>query len=213
MGTPDELPAEALADHFGPPVEPCVCYCLHCQREVNSADMWYQRVVNGPPGSEGFWMCPTANCGGAGFGFDIHPTDPDHPANAGWSCDEDGEDDDGNEDDDWSADAEEGDGAAAEYDPDEPQWSDEVMGGPATEDEDDLEGEEWKHGLQPGERLPERPEAAAARARWEAEQRKYDEPDRRPRTIDGSGWTGRGGAGLPPARDADGEITDDDIPF
>ena len=45
-------------------------------------------------------MCPTPNCGGAGFTFDIFPTDPTHPANEGWhSSDDDDEDADGEWDD------------------------------------------------------------------------------------------------------------------
>src|SRR5688500_8752776 len=81
---------------FAPPAEPCECYCLHCQRTFMSDGIWFQRIV-GRKGREhdGFWMCPTPNCGGAGFTFDIFPTDPGHPANDGWTyCDdEDGGDD------------------------------------------------------------------------------------------------------------------------
>ncbi len=184
--TPDEA---ARADPFAPPAEPCECYCLHCQRAVDSAAMWYQAVLNGPAGATGFWMCPTPNCDGKGFTFDLFPTDPAHPGNAGWS-----DDDEGDEDSD------DGD---AEYDPDEPHFADE---GDAEGDDDELEGEEWKHGLQPGERPPESPEVAAARAAWEAEQRRYDEPDRRPRTVDGSRWPRH-------RADPDAVISDDDIPF
>ena len=202
MDTPDDLPPEASSDPFGPPAEPCECVCLHCQRLVDSDRMWYQRVVNGPPGSAGFWMCPTPNCSGAGFGMDLHPTDPDHPGNAGWSWCPDGDE----EDEDGVADAD----ADAEYDPDEPQYADELAS-----PDDDVQGEEWKHGLQPGEPLPEPPEVAAARERWAAQQRKYDEPDRRPRTIDGSHWRRRDG----PLPDGSGDetvcddIREDDIPF
>ena len=183
----------AAADPFRPPAEPCECFCMHCERVVDSAGMWFQPVVNGPPGSDGFWMCPTANCSGAGFGFDLHPTDPDHPANAGWHR---------GSDEAWDEDDPDGEDSTAEYDPDEPQYADDLAG-----PDDDIEGEEWKHGLQPGEALPERPEVAAARAAWEAQQQKYDEPDRRPRTVDGSHWKRR----EPPT--FDGEVGDDDIPF
>ena len=181
---------------MGPPAEPCECYCLHCQRVVNSGDIWWQAVVGSPDGFPGFWMCPTPNCSGAGFGFDLHPTDPDHPANEGWTFSDDA-DEDGDEPDDDPP-----------YDPDEPHFADEAMD---DDPDDDLEGEEWKLGLLPGERPPESADALAARAEWEAEQREYDEPDRRPRTIDGSRWQGRRRA--EPSADAWGEITEDDIPF
>ena len=49
-----------------------------------SDQMWFQKVINASDGFPGFWMCPTPNCSGAGFCFDIFPTDPDHPANEGW---------------------------------------------------------------------------------------------------------------------------------
>ncbi len=189
MGQAEESES-AQSDCFKPPAEPCECYCLHCQRVVMSSDMWFQEVVNGPDGPAGFWKCPTPNCGGAGFTFDLFPTDPNHPGNEGWQYD-DGEDEPDDE---------------VEYDPDEPQFADEIMG----DDPDELEGEEWKLGLQPGERPPDPPEVVARREAREAQQRKYDEPDRRPRTIDGSGWKRRGP--LPPV-DPSSEITEDDIPF
>ena len=192
MAIPDDLPPEAVADCFGPPPEPCECYCLHCQRVVNSSDMWYQRVIDGPPGLGGFWMCPTPNCDGQGFSFDLHPTDPDHPANAGWSW---------SDDEEWDeSDDVDGGDESADYDPAEPQYADD---GP---DEEVVEGDEWKHGLPAGDPAAESPDAADARRRREDEQRRYDEPDRRPRTVDGSGWR----------RDDErpsGVIGDDDIPF
>jgi hypothetical protein len=73
-------------DQMAPPTEPCECYCLHCGRTFMSDQIWFQRVVGDKAGFEGFWMCPTPNCSGAGFTFDIFPTDPDHPENAGWVC-------------------------------------------------------------------------------------------------------------------------------
>ena len=85
-------------------------------------------------------MCPTPNCGGAGFTFDIFPTAPDHPANAGWTyCDDDEEA--------W-AEAFETRTRPSTTRP-EPGYKmlDELFG----DLDDDLEGEEWKLGLQPGE--------------------------------------------------------------
>jgi hypothetical protein len=174
-------------DQMAPPKEPCECYCLHCNRVFMSDEMWFQRVINSKDGFDGFWMCPTPNCDGAGFTFDIFPTDPAHPANAGWhSCDED----------------EEGAGDAAEYDADETKYKalDEESG---EEDGDDLEGEEWKYGLQPGEQPPEPKWAEESRRAWEEEQKRYDAPDERPRMLD---WSDREGP-------EGGASTEDDIPF
>src|SRR5687768_9906881 len=173
-------------DQMAPPKVPCECYCLHCHRTFMSDAMWFQKVINAKDGFEGFWMCPTPNCGGAGFTFDIFPTDPAHPANAGWhSCD----DDDDELDDD-------------EYDADEAKYKelDEALG----DEDDDMEGEEWKYGLQPGEQPPEPEWAEESRRQWEEEQKRYDAPDERPRILD---WSDR-------AEDAQaGGITEDDIPF
>jgi hypothetical protein len=195
MGMADEHPTStdpAATDCFGPPAEPCECFCLHCRRTVLSSDMWYQRIVNAPGRpDDGFWMCPTPNCDGKGFTFDIWPTDPDHPANDGWSDDDDDEEAEG----EFTLDDTGEEEADAEYDPAEPQY--------AADDGDDIDGDEWKHGLEPGERPRASPAADAARAAWEAEQRQYDEPDRRPRTIDGSQW---------PEPKA-GPIGEDDIPY
>jgi len=172
-------------DPFGPPKIPCECYCLHCRRAFLSSEIWFQRITNAEPGKlDGFWMCPTPNCDGKGFTFDIFPTDPDHPANEGWSYDEDdGED---NDDEEWD---EEFDAATsaeeihAEYDPNETKWKqlDEELG---EEDDDDIEGEEWKYGLQPGDVLPDPEWMSAGRREREDEERRYDEPDERPREIE-----------------------------
>src|SRR5687768_9723414 len=62
-------------DQMAPPMEPCECYCLHCGRTFMSDGIWFQRVIGSKDGFEGFWMCPTPNCDGAGFTFDIFPTD------------------------------------------------------------------------------------------------------------------------------------------
>jgi len=204
-------------DPFGPPAEPCECYCLHCNRVFMSDGMWFQKVINGRDGFDGFWMCPTPNCDGKGFTFDIFPTDPNHPANEGWVEDDDeivdvpyDDDDDGEP---VGRDVSEFAAAGAdesEWDPAESKYAemDQAYGN----DDDDLEGEEWKFGLQPGERPPEPEWIAKARHDWEEEQKKYDAPDERPRVIDASKEE-------PPApreprepREP-GEITEDDIPF
>jgi hypothetical protein len=180
---------DEYSDPMAPPKEPVECWCLHCNRVFMSDQMWFQRVINDPQGFNGFWMCPTNNCDGAGFCFDIFPTDPDHPANAGWH---DSEDDEGAEFDEDETDA-------GEWDPSEPEYQsmDDFPG-----EDDDMEGEEWKFGLAPGESLPESDAMRDARLRWEDEQKKYDEPDQRPRVVD---WSDR--------EDRQHETGVDDIPF
>ena len=185
-------------DCFAPPKEPCECWCMHCHRVFMSDRIWFQRVINDPQGFEGFWMCPTPNCGGAGFTFDIFPTDPVHPANAGWHSD----DDDGDEEEGAEADgAEEPGDAGAEWDPEEPEYQafDEEVGD--EDDDDDLEGEEWKYGLQPGERPPDPDWMEQGRREREQREAKYDQPDERPRVID---WSDR---------EDRKQFDDDDIPF
>src|SRR5687768_12625206 len=120
-------------DQMAPPRNACECYCLHCNRTFMSDQMWFQKVINAKDGFEGFWMCPTPNCGGAGFTFDIFPTDPDHPANAGWHSFDDDDDEEDSEGD---------------YDPDEAKYK-ELDDELADDDHDDIEGEEWKYGLVP----------------------------------------------------------------
>lgn len=185
-------------DPMGPPKEPCECWCLQCERVFMSSEMWFQRIVGAPPDHlQGHWMCPTPNCGGTGFTFDIFPTDPRHPANLGWVDDE---DDDGGEYDpelDYFGENE----LESEYDPEETKWKqlDEDLG----DCDDDLEGEEWKHGLEPGERPAPSWMEQACREREEQE-RRFDEPDERPREIE---WVDR------TPRGPEGPFADDDIPF
>ena len=172
-------------DQMAPPEQPCECHCLHCRRVFTSDQMWFQKVIGSRDGFEGFWMCPTPNCDGAGFTFDIFPTDPDHPANPGWS------------DDDEVDDEADDEAKPGSWDPEEKLYQEleEEYG----EDDDDLEGEEWKHGLAPGER-PTIEWSEQTNAEWEEEQKRYDAPDERPRELD---WTGRDAT--PPG--------EDDIPF
>lgn len=188
--SPPDPQEEKHRDQMAPPEEPCECWCMHCGRTFMSNLMWFQKMIGDPSGFDGFWMCPTPNCGGAGFTFDIFPTDPDHPANDGWHYSDDDEEE----------------GEQGEWDPDESKYTE--MDEDYAEDDDDLEGEEWKHGLQPGERPGfdtaafEASQAEARRER-EEEERKYDEPDTRPREVY---WT------EPPKRPP-GTWSDDEIPF
>lgn len=187
-------------DGMAPPPEPCECFCLHCRRVFMSNQIWFQRVVGAKDGFPGFWMCPTPNCAGAGFTFDIFPTDPDHPANEGWHSDEESEEDDDPDEEPDDGDLEADDLPESEWDPDEPQYQ-----GLESwhEEDDDLEGEEWKHGLEPGHRPKVDPPPPGVEPRnWAEQEALYDAPDRRPREVD---WSHR----ERPSTDLD----DEDIPF
>ena len=69
---------------------------------------------------------------------------------------------------------------------------------------DELRADITSGRLQPGERLPEPDWMEQARREHEAEERQYNEPDRRPRDVD---WSDR------EDRQPDGGWTEDDIPF
>ena len=189
-----DLPdADDGRDHFAPPREPCECYCLHCRRVFMSSEIWFQRII-GDPFLDGFWMCPTPNCGGAGFTFDIFPTDPNHPANEGW-CDF---DEDADETD-------EADEPEAEWDPDETKYRE--LDEDLCDEDDDLEGEEWKYGLEPGAQPEESDSMKQARLEWEEEQKRFDQPDERPRVLD---WSNRR---RDEQRTVGEDFSEDDIPF
>jgi hypothetical protein len=193
---------------MGPPAEPCECWCMHCNRTFLSSEMWFQRVIGDPQGFKGFWMCPTPNCGGAGFCFDIFPTDPDHPANEGWHSTDEDEDEEYDPEELLTDTEEASEGALSTWDPDETKWKqlDEDLG----DEDDDLEGEEWKHGLSPGERPSEPEWVEEARREREEEEKKYDQPDLRPRELD---WTDREEPQRENRSRGDDDWREDDIPF
>ena len=96
------------SDPFKPPAIPTEVFCLHCQREYDSYLIHY--VVEEHEGRKmGFWCCPTPECDGKGFGFDIFPTDPDYINEDGEKMwfDDDDEDFEDEEDDDETADFDE----------------------------------------------------------------------------------------------------------
>lgn len=64
--TRPNVPPDPQDDPFRPPDVPVQVRCLHCG-QVYSSDRIEWR--------DGFWSCPIPGCGGAGFGFDIHPVD------------------------------------------------------------------------------------------------------------------------------------------
>lgn len=231
----DDLLDDPRDDPMAPPAEPCECFCLHCGRTFMSDRIWFQKVKGARDGFPGFWMCPTPNCDGAGFTFDIFPTDPNHPANDGWHYD-DGDDDEG-EDGEWedeqgndelAGDEENNDGTLEDESDraDTPEdWDPEESKYKAMDEweEDDLEGEEWKLGLQPGERPKAQAPPPGVEPRNQAEQEAlYDQPDRRPRELDWSDRDDRPYRGNPGSSNADNDskpgqagewFDDDDIPF
>jgi hypothetical protein len=213
----DDVPRVDPGDPFSPPQDVCECYCLHCGRTFLSDGIWLQRYRQPPRDSmKGFWMCPTPNCDGRGFTFDIFPTDPEHPCNASWSGEGDYADDpddlDGpafdeeelldpdlsiDEDPDELALLWDADDPEAEYDPDEPQYK--ALEADIGLGDGDGEGEEWKQGLLPGDypldfMLENRQNRDDPRR-----DPRFDQPDRRPREID--------------YVDADYRYNEDDIPF
>lgn len=66
-----DLPKQAMEDPFKPPKDPCQVECIHCGNVYSSSEIVWVGSEEG-----GFWRCPIGDCDGAGFGFDIYPTDP-----------------------------------------------------------------------------------------------------------------------------------------
>ncbi len=94
-------------DPFRPPEQPVEVSCLHCGETYDSYLIEWRILTDADGKRHGFWCCPTPDCGGMGFGFDILPTDPDYrDERGGWvhcddedeeydeECDEDGIDED-----------------------------------------------------------------------------------------------------------------------
>lgn len=73
------------SDPFKPPQVPVLVHCLHCHREYDSYLIEWRLEQDRDGKKMGFWCCPTPRCDGRGFGFDIHPVDPE------FSDDDDGE--------------------------------------------------------------------------------------------------------------------------
>jgi hypothetical protein len=94
-----DLPPEAMDDCYHPPSIPTEVHCLHCGCEYESYLIEWREQPCHDGSTRGFWCCPTPRCTGAGFGFDIHPTDPNYNDPDGrempeWTSDEcTGEDD------------------------------------------------------------------------------------------------------------------------
>lgn len=58
-------------DGFGPPDPPVEVRCMHCCAAYQSDQMVFEQRHGMP---DKLWWCPTPNCRGAGFRFDIYPT-------------------------------------------------------------------------------------------------------------------------------------------
>jgi len=94
-------PFDPQDDCFKPPETPVEVECLHCGRRYMSSLIEWRIETSADGALQGFWCCPTPDCGGCGFGFDILPTDPDyHDEHGGWvSFDDD--DEEYEEGEDW----------------------------------------------------------------------------------------------------------------
>jgi len=68
-------PPSPQDDPFRPPAIPTRVHCIHCGQEYESDLIHWAEVMGG---KSGFWRCPVPGCDGAGFGFDIFPTDPEY---------------------------------------------------------------------------------------------------------------------------------------
>ncbi|MCI0366265.1 MAG: hypothetical protein L0Y44_10175 [Phycisphaerales bacterium] len=81
--TDDDLPPEALKDCMKPPRQSTLVACLHCGEEYDSWRMAYRVRAYSDGAVRGFWECGIPGCDGAGFMFDIFPTDPNYVAEDG----------------------------------------------------------------------------------------------------------------------------------
>jgi hypothetical protein len=96
-------PLDPQSDPFHPPEIPTEVSCLHCGKVYESYLIEW-RVETCPDGTQhGFWCCPTPGCSGAGFGFDILPTDHEYQDElGGWIQDDDEGFDEGDlDEEDW----------------------------------------------------------------------------------------------------------------
>jgi hypothetical protein len=92
------MPDDPKSDPFRPPEIPTEVGCLHCQQVYESYLIEWRERTCADGKVRGFWCCPTPGCDGAGFGFDILPTDPEYQdEHGGWIRDDDADDDDDDE--------------------------------------------------------------------------------------------------------------------
>ena len=83
-------PFDSQGDPFGPPEVSIEVGCLHCGETFDSYLIEWRVETDADGKQHGFWCCPTPDCDGRGFGFDIFPTDPEYQdERGGWVwCDE-----------------------------------------------------------------------------------------------------------------------------
>jgi hypothetical protein len=87
-------PLDPRGDPFGPPEISIEVECLHCGETYDSYLIEWRVETDADGEQHGFWCCPTPDCGGRGFGFDIFPTDPEYQDERGgwvWCDDEESE--------------------------------------------------------------------------------------------------------------------------
>jgi hypothetical protein len=63
-------------DPYSPPAKPTVVSCIHCGEEFDSNRIQWRIDADADGKPHGYWCCPTPQCNGMGFGFDIWPVDP-----------------------------------------------------------------------------------------------------------------------------------------
>lgn len=106
----DQPPPEAWEDCFHPPSISTLVHCIHCNEEYDSWRIEWREFVREDGTTHGFWCCPIEGCGGAGFGFDIFPVDPNYIDPDGRDMGEwvetddeeiDDDDEDGDAEEDW----------------------------------------------------------------------------------------------------------------
>jgi hypothetical protein len=97
-----DLPLDSPSDSFRPPDIPTEVGCLRCGRVYESYLMEWRVETCGDGSRHGSWCCPTPECSGVGFGFDILPTDPHYrDERGGWVSDDEGLDVDDLDIEDW----------------------------------------------------------------------------------------------------------------
>jgi hypothetical protein len=80
------------SDPFHPPRDSVEVGCLHCGQTYQSDEIVWRLRESHDGLIRGYWVCPVEGCGGAGFGFDIFPTDPHYrDERGGWVMDDENE--------------------------------------------------------------------------------------------------------------------------
>lgn len=73
----EDPPPDPETNPDRPPQPPTTVRCERCGRQYRSDQMiWRVECDDDGEPYEGWWACPTEDCGGEGFGVDVRPTDP-----------------------------------------------------------------------------------------------------------------------------------------